>query len=68
MSTMSYYNVKVTLKIENEKGQMKNKSELYLVEAVSVTDAEAKIYKDFENYKGDWEVTAIIQTKVVKII
>ena len=65
---MSYYNVKVAIAVENEKGQIKKRNELYLVEAESVTEAEAKVYKDFEDYSGDWEATAVAQTKIVKVI
>lgn len=65
---MSYYNVKVNVTIENDKGQPKQRPELYLVEAESVTEAEAKMYKDFEGYGNDWEVVATVKTKIVKVV
>jgi hypothetical protein len=65
---MSYYNVKVNVTTESDKGQIKQKSELYLVEAESVTEAEAKMYKDFEGYNDDWEVVSTVKTKIIKVV
>ena len=60
---MSYYNVKVNVTIDG-----KTKPELYLVDAESCTEAEAKIYKDFEGFTEDWEVVATVKTKIAKVI
>ena len=48
---MSYYVAKVQLvdEVDTPKGiKIKKTTETYLVEALSVTDAEAKVIKDFE--------------------
>lgn len=67
---MFYYTVKVqiTLESETEGKAGKKRSEQYLVQAVSVTDAEAKVHKDFEGFPQDWEVVSVVQTKIVKVI
>jgi hypothetical protein len=35
---------------------------------MSVTEAEAKVVKDFEGYSFDFEVKGVTQSKIVKII
>ncbi len=66
---MSYYSVKVSVTIEDDKsGKVKNITELYLVEAEGVTDAEAKVYTDFEGYRDEWEVVSTVKTKILKVI
>ena len=43
---MEYWQVTVQLEHENDRGRVQKVKELYLVDAVSATDAEAKIYQD----------------------
>ena len=45
---MNYWQVDVKLTIEHESGKIQKVTEKYLVDAVSPTDAEAKVFKDFE--------------------
>lgn len=63
-----YYLVKITMKIEQDSGNLKKVTEQYLVDAISVTDAEAKVVKDFEGSSFDWEVTSASETKIIKIL
>ena len=67
-----YYNVKIKTEIEVEgaKGRPKVKvvNELYLINAVSPTDAEAKMTKHLEGSMTDFEVTSISQTKILEVI
>lgn len=66
-----YYLVKVQLlhEVDTPKGVKQQKViEPYLVEAMSVTEAEAKVIKDFENSMCDIEVKSINQSKIIKII
>jgi len=63
-----YYLTKVVMKIEQDNGSLKKVTEQYLVDAVSVTDAEAKVVKDFEGSTFEWEVTSVIETKIIKIL
>ena len=56
---MSYYTAKVQLidVIDTPKGQKEKRvTETYLVEALSVTEAEDKVIQDFKGYTFDYEV------------
>jgi hypothetical protein len=39
-----------------------------MVHAVSVTDAEAKVVADFEGSNLEFEVSSVIETKIIKVI
>ena len=62
-----YWQVDVKLSFENDKGKTQTTTEKYLIEAISATDAEAKINKEFE-HESNFEVTKIVKTKIIKII
>lgn len=68
---MSYYVAKVQLvdEVDTPKGiKIKKTTETYLVEALSVTDAEAKVIKDFEGFMFDFEVKSVNASKIIKIL
>ena len=65
---MAYYIAKVKVHHEDDKGKVKKVTEQYLVNAVSVTDAEVKVVEEFEGSNLEFEVTAVIETKLVKVI
>jgi len=65
---MAYYIAKVKVHHEDDKGRVKKVTEQYLVNAVSVTDAETKVVKDFEGSNLEFEVTAVVETKIVSVI
>jgi hypothetical protein len=65
---MAYYIAKVKVHHEDDKGRVKKVTEQYLVNAVSVTDAEAKVVADFEGSNLEYEVTAVMETKIVSVI
>ena len=68
---MSYYTAKVQLtqEFDTPKGTKEKKvTEIYLVEAMSVTEAEAKVVKDFQGYNFDFEVKAVNASKIIKIL
>jgi hypothetical protein len=54
----------------NEKGKQTKITEQYLVDAVSVTDAEVKITKMYENEGGsiDFQVKSVKETKIIQVI
>ena len=64
---MNYWQVDVKLTMEHVSGKIQKVTEKYLVEAVSPTDAEAKVYKDFEG-ESNFTVDKIVKTKIIKII
>ena len=68
---MSYYMAKVQMvdTIDTPKGAKEKKvTETYLVEALSVTEAEAKVIEDFKGYTMDFEVKSVSASKIIKII
>lgn len=59
----NWYTVKVKYNKEYTDGTIKRVSEPYLVNALSFTDAEARIYKEVAEYtRGEFLVTSIAQT------
>jgi hypothetical protein len=68
---MSYYTAKVQLvdSVDTPKGPKEKRiTETYLVEALSVTEAEAKVIEDFKGYTFDFEVKSVSSSKIIKII
>ncbi len=64
---MGYYTSKVQL-VDDSTGKSKKVTEMYLVEAMSVTEAEAKVVKDFGSTMLEFEVKAVSASKIIKII
>ena len=64
---MSYYSAKVSLSVDSG-NKVKKITEMYLVDAQSVTHAEAMVVKDFEGQGIDFEVKAVSNSKIVKVI
>jgi hypothetical protein len=55
--------------VDTPKGVKEKKiTETYLVEALSVTEAEAKVIEDFKGYTMDFEVKSVSASKIIKII
>ena len=64
---MEYWLVTVQLQFENDKGRIQKVREQYLVEAVSATDAEAKIYKEFKG-ESNFNVIGVNRSKIIKVV
>lgn len=64
---MNYWTVTVQLEHENDRGRIQRIKEQYLVNAISATDAEAKIYSDFEG-ESNFSVVGVVQSKIIKVI
>ena len=65
---MAYYIATVKVQDENERGRITNTNETYCVEAESVTEAEAKVVKEFEGYQLDYQVKSVKESKIIKIL
>ena len=63
-----FYVAAVELQFENDKGGISKKTERYLVEAVSVTDAEAIVTKSYEGYTFDWIVKGVTESNIVEVL
>jgi hypothetical protein len=64
---MKYWQVTVVFEIVSDSGRNQKVKELYLVEAVSATDAEAKIYKNFEG-ESNFTVIKAEQSRILEVI
>ena len=64
---MDYWTVTVQLTVENDRGRIQKIREIYLVDAVSATEAEAKIYKEFEG-ENNFTVVGVNQSKILKVL
>jgi hypothetical protein len=69
---MKYFEVTVQIKTESEdsKGNVKVKrqSETYLVDAMSVTEAEARVVKLFSGATFEYEVVSVKNSKIVEVV
>ncbi len=63
-----YYMARVQLEFETDKGGIKKKSETYLVKAESVTDAEAIVHEAFKDFKMEFEVKSVSQSRVIDVL
>jgi len=63
-----YYSAKVNIINVDSKGREKKQVEEYLVNAVSVTDAETKVHEQFKNTTIDFEVKSVSQTRIIEIL
>jgi len=64
---MNYWQVDVKLEFENDRGRIQKTTEKYLINAFSATDAEAKIFKEFEG-ESNFTVDKVVKTKILKVI
>ncbi|WP_224996132.1 DUF4494 domain-containing protein [Cesiribacter sp. SM1] len=63
-----WFQCKIKYQKEDENGRLKNITEPYLVDAVSYTEAEARIYEELGSViRGDFEVTSITKSKISDI-
>lgn len=64
-----YFNVKVQFTTEDDKGKVKKQNVIYLVDAMSVTEAEARTIQ-YLNERGEqaFEVTAASASKIAEVI
>jgi Fe-S cluster assembly iron-binding protein IscA len=66
---MVYFQVKVEFKTEDDKGRIKRQNYLYLVDAQSVTEAEARMV-NYLNEQGeeDFEVKSASASKILQVL
>jgi hypothetical protein len=64
-----YYAVTVAVEVEDAKGKIKKQREQYLVDALSVTEAEAKLVQKFvdEAVQLEYEVVKVSDTKILEV-
>jgi hypothetical protein len=64
---MSYYVSKVKIATDTPKG-VKWQSESYLVDALTVTHAEALVNEDFKDDGVEFEVKSVSKSQICKVI
>jgi hypothetical protein len=62
-----YWTVTVQLEHENDRGRIQRVKEVYLVDAVSATEAEAKIYTEFKG-ESNFSVVGAVKSKILKVL
>ena len=68
---MKYFEVVVELEVgQNKNGSPKMKKEIYLVDAQSVTEAETRVVKDFEDagVQIDYKVSGAKESRIIRVI
>jgi hypothetical protein len=64
-----YYTVKVEFQMEDDKGKIKKQTFSYLVDAMSVTEAETKMTKWLiERSERDFQIKAAITSPIVEVL
>lgn len=68
--TDKYFHVRVLIEHEKDNGKTQKVTEEYLIKAINVTDAEAKLVQLFvdENITEDYRITNIKETRIRKVI
>lgn len=64
-----YYSVLVAVEVEDAKGKIKKNKENYLVDALSCTEAEAKLVQKFvtEGVNLEYEVVKVSETNIIEV-
>ena len=65
---MAYFIATVKVQDENERGRITSNNEVYCVESETVTEAEAKVVKEFEGQNIDYHVKSVKESKIIKIL
>jgi hypothetical protein len=64
-----FFQVKVQFTDIDDKGKVKKQNIVYLVDAMSVTEAEARVTKYLvDNDESEFEVKAASESKIVEVI
>jgi predicted RNA-binding protein Jag len=63
-----YHSVSVKVKFEDDKGKLKTKTEKYLVDAMSVTEAEARVTSYMKGTQVEFEISSASQSRIVDVI
>jgi hypothetical protein len=62
-----YYEVNVSMELEDDKGRIKKQSVKYLVDAADTTMAEKNTMKLLEGTMCDWEIIGINLSKIREV-
>jgi len=65
---MAYFIATVKVQDQNERGRVTSNNEVYCVEAETVTEAEAKVVKEFSTQGVEYHVKSVKESKILKIL
>ena len=65
---MAYFIATVKVQDQNERGRITSNNEVYCVEAETVTEAEAKVVKEFSTQGVEYHVKSVKESKILKIL
>lgn len=63
-----FFTVSVKTSFEDNKGKVKTKTEKYLVDAMTVTEAESRVVAFMEDAALDYEISAASVSRIVEVI
>lgn len=63
-----FHSVSVKVSFEDDKGKVKKKTEKYLVDAMSVTEAEARVTSYMKGTQVEFEISSASQSRIVDVI
>lgn len=63
-----YFQVVVKLKREDDKGKLKTITERYLVDALTITEAEARVVKFMVDSMLDYEISSATESRIMQIL
>jgi len=63
-----YFTVSVKMSHEDDKGKIKKTTQRYLVDAMSVTEAEARIIKALEDCPSEFEIVSASTSRIVEVV
>lgn len=63
-----FHSVSVKVRFEDDKGKTKTKTEKYLVDAMSVTEAEARVTSYMKGAQVEFEISSASQSRIVDAI
>ncbi len=63
-----YFTVSVKVSHEDDKGKVKKTTERYLVDAMSVTEAEARVTKALEDMTNEFEIVAASTSRIIEVV
>jgi hypothetical protein len=65
---MKYFAVTIKIKREDDKGKLKTATERHLVDALTVTEAEGRVVKFMEQFKEEYMISSVTESRIVQII
>ena len=65
---MKYFTVTIKIKREDDKGKLKTTTERHLVDALTVTEAEARVVNFMEQYKEEYMISSVTESRINQLI